>query len=199
MNWKNRLTNYNFWVSIVSAVLLVLQALKIKVDFIYVNEVSTAILGLLVVIGIINDPTKSNKTSVKTSEENATKNNENVKAETETTENVEQQPVAEKEEKFLENEENEAKNAKILKNLTENATISKKLCEKENSKIVLEEQNVADENAVEQICEKEDATSKEKENKVPSNNEDALFNGNVQTDLPLAEIEPAKQTLKIVN
>ena len=59
MNWKNRLTNYNFWISIVSAVLLILQAFKFKLDIMYINEIATAVLGLLVVIGIINDPTKS--------------------------------------------------------------------------------------------------------------------------------------------
>ncbi len=59
MNWKNRLTNYNFWISIFSAVLLILQALKIEFDIAYVNEIFTAVLGLLVVIGIINDPTRT--------------------------------------------------------------------------------------------------------------------------------------------
>lgn len=58
MNWKNRLTNYNFWVSIVSAVLLIFQAFNIKFDIMYINEIATAVLGLLVVIGIISDPTK---------------------------------------------------------------------------------------------------------------------------------------------
>ncbi len=42
-----------------SAVLLILQALKIKFDVAYVNEIFTAVLGLLVVIGIIIDPTKA--------------------------------------------------------------------------------------------------------------------------------------------
>ena len=65
MNWKNRLTNYNFWISIFSAVLLILQALKIEFDIAYVNEIFTAVLGLLVVIGIISDPTR---TTVKTTE-----------------------------------------------------------------------------------------------------------------------------------
>lgn len=56
---KNRLTNYNFWISIVSAVLLILQAFDIQFDIAYINEIVTAVLGLLVVIGIISDPTKS--------------------------------------------------------------------------------------------------------------------------------------------
>ena len=59
MNWKNRLTNYNFWISIFSAMLLILQALKIEFDIAYVNEIFTAVLGLLVVIGIISDPTRT--------------------------------------------------------------------------------------------------------------------------------------------
>lgn len=61
MNWKNRLTNYNFWISIVSAVLLILQAFEFHFDIMYINEIATAVLGLLVVIGIINDPTKNGK------------------------------------------------------------------------------------------------------------------------------------------
>jgi len=59
MKWKNRLTNYNFWISIVSAVLLILQAFNFEFDIAYINEIATAVLGLLVVIGIISDPTKS--------------------------------------------------------------------------------------------------------------------------------------------
>lgn len=59
MNWKNRLTNYNFWISIISAVLLIFQAFNINFDIAYVNEIATAVLGLLVVIGIISDPTKT--------------------------------------------------------------------------------------------------------------------------------------------
>lgn len=73
MNWKNRLTNYNFWISIFSAVLLILQALKIEFDIAYVNEIFTAVLGLLVVIGIISDPTR---TMVKSSENKAKENTE---------------------------------------------------------------------------------------------------------------------------
>lgn len=63
MKWKNRLTNYNFWISIVSATLLILQAFDVKLDIANINEIITALLGLLVVIGIINDPTKSSKSN----------------------------------------------------------------------------------------------------------------------------------------
>ena len=59
MKWKNRLTNYNFWISIVSAVLLILQAFNFEFDIAYISEIATAVLGLLVVIGIISDPTKT--------------------------------------------------------------------------------------------------------------------------------------------
>ena len=86
MKWKNRLTNYNFWISIVSATLLILQAFNIKMDIANINEIVTALLGLLVVIGIINDPTKSSKdaeskakTSIKSvqNEEQSVKQSEN--------------------------------------------------------------------------------------------------------------------------
>ena len=60
---KNRLTNYNFWISLVSAVLLILQAFNFQFDIAYINEIATAVLGLLVVIGIISDPTKTAKSN----------------------------------------------------------------------------------------------------------------------------------------
>ena len=63
MKWKNRLTNYNFWISIVSAVLLILQNFDVHFDIANFNEIVTGVLGLLVVIGIINDPTKSSTTT----------------------------------------------------------------------------------------------------------------------------------------
>lgn len=85
MNWKNRLTNYNFWISIVSAVLLILQAFNIEFDVNYINEIITAVLGLLVVIGIINDPTKNgSKTSSSSTTTSSTSSNDGA---TETTTN----------------------------------------------------------------------------------------------------------------
>ena len=92
MNWKNRLTNYNFWISIVSAVLLILQAFNIEFDVNYINEIITAVLGLLVVIGIINDPTKSitktdSSSTITTSTSNAEKT-ESTTAEPEKTEST---------------------------------------------------------------------------------------------------------------
>ena len=58
MKWKTRLTNYNFWISLISAVLLIFQAFNFEFNIAYVSEIATAVLGLLVVIGIISDPTK---------------------------------------------------------------------------------------------------------------------------------------------
>lgn len=52
-----------------SAVLLILQALKIEFDVAYVNEIFTAVLGLLVVVGIIIDPTKTATKSTQTEKE----------------------------------------------------------------------------------------------------------------------------------
>ena len=106
MNWKNRLTNYNFWISIFSAVLLILQALKIEFDIAYINEIFTAILGLLVVIGIISDPTRA---SVKSSDLTI---NTSAKVETKT-EKIKQEKTEEKEEEKL---------PTIEKNETDNVT-----------------------------------------------------------------------------
>lgn len=76
MNWKNRLTNYNFWISIASAALLILQAFKIEFDVAYINEILTGILGLLVVIGIISDPTRTAIKETKKESQNLEKQTE---------------------------------------------------------------------------------------------------------------------------
>ena len=108
MNWKNRLTNYNFWISIISAVLLILQALKIEFDIAYINEIATAVLGLLVVIGIISDPTRiltkntnlAEKTEIKSNskQEEIIKEVENKKQEiVDEVDNNEQEEIVEEE------------------------------------------------------------------------------------------------------
>lgn len=53
---KDKFKNYGFWVSLVSAVIMMLQACGLKIDVPYVNEIITAILGLLVTLGIISNP-----------------------------------------------------------------------------------------------------------------------------------------------
>lgn len=98
MNWKNRLTNYNFWISIVSAVLLILQAFEFHFDIMYINEIATAVLGLLVVIGIINDPTKSvqkKEENTSNSEEEQTVNSKNSDEVLETVTNAESECLEE--------------------------------------------------------------------------------------------------------
>ncbi len=143
MNWKNRLTNYNFWVSIVSAVILILRALRIDFDFIYINEVVTAILGLLVVIGIINDPTKSSsKQKTETEKENAKTD--------ESTQN------------FLENAKNEAEIEKNDENLSQND---------ENFEIVEEKTETQQENLNEnnEITKSENCLPSEQENETAGN------------------------------
>ncbi len=188
MNWKNRLTNYNFWVSIVSAVLLILQALKIKVDFIYVNEVSTAILGLLVVIGIINDPTKSNKTSIKTDKEKVVESVLPLKEETEN------------EQKFLENAKNEVKITKNNENLSENLQNSKIFVPEDvkNENLKTDEKVTSDSNN-DAETESAKVENKDTENKIPTDNENEISNVSFQTGLQVDEVDSKTQVLKIVN
>ena len=52
----NKFKNYGFWISLASAVILLLQACGLKIDVPIVNEIVTAFLGLLVVLGIISNP-----------------------------------------------------------------------------------------------------------------------------------------------
>lgn len=52
-----RMKNYGFWISIVSAILILLQAFGLKIDLPYINEIVSAVLGLLVILGIVNNPT----------------------------------------------------------------------------------------------------------------------------------------------
>ena len=92
MKWKNRLTNYNFWISIVSAVLLILQAFNFEFDIAYINEIATAVLGLLVVIGIISDPTKTYtpyETNQNASEETSNADETTIETEVETEQKAE--------------------------------------------------------------------------------------------------------------
>ena len=58
---KTRLTSYNFWVRIVSAVVLILRIVLskfgINIDSAFMLDIATLVAGFLVVVGIINEPT----------------------------------------------------------------------------------------------------------------------------------------------
>ena len=61
MNWKSRLQNYGFWIGVVALLLLLLQ--RFGVDFVAdsFQGLVDIILGILVLLGIINDPTTTKK------------------------------------------------------------------------------------------------------------------------------------------
>lgn len=121
MKWKNRITNYNFWISIVSATLLILQAFNIKLDIANINEIVTALLGILVVIGIINDPTKSAKDTENDAKSTNKKKAGNKQIEPFKTENKAEKDVEninQKGENEQQNEENQIDNKDL--NIVEN-------------------------------------------------------------------------------
>ncbi len=64
---KGKFRNYGLWISIISAVLMLLQAMGLKFDLPYVNEIITSILGVLVTLGIISNPSDGNGYSDKSS------------------------------------------------------------------------------------------------------------------------------------
>ena len=56
MKFLKRLKSSNFWVSMISAVVLILQAVfNIEIKAEYLNQIIMAILGLLVMSGIVSD------------------------------------------------------------------------------------------------------------------------------------------------
>ena len=57
---KGKFRNYGLWISIISAVLMLLQAIGLLFDLPYVNEIITSILGVLVTLGIISNPSDGN-------------------------------------------------------------------------------------------------------------------------------------------
>ncbi len=80
--------NGGFWVSLVSAILLILQAIfGWKIDNALVTEISSSVLGLLVVVGIIKDhdtAKKSNDTTDPTPDETISPDDNKENSETET-------------------------------------------------------------------------------------------------------------------
>ena len=65
INWKVRLSNVDFWLTLVPALLLLVQAIGTvfgyEWDFIVLNQQSTAIINalfaVLSILGVVNDPT----------------------------------------------------------------------------------------------------------------------------------------------
>ena len=70
---KEKLKSYEFWVSVASAVMVILQSLSLKFNLPYVQEAVMGFLGILAVAGIVkksNPPTADDSATVE--EENAT-------------------------------------------------------------------------------------------------------------------------------
>lgn len=65
MKFLKRLKSSNFWVSMISAVVLILQAVfNVEIKTEYLNQIIMAILGLLVMSGIVSD-SSSDEVTVK--------------------------------------------------------------------------------------------------------------------------------------
>ena len=65
---KAKLKSYEFWVSVVSAIMVVLQSISIKFNLPYIQETVMGFLGILAVAGIIK---KKEKTVEDTSNQDA--------------------------------------------------------------------------------------------------------------------------------
>lgn len=71
---KDKLLSKSFWLGIIGAALVFMQALGIKVDAPAVNEIASAVLTLLVVFGIISGGKSSGGGTQNPSSETATEN-----------------------------------------------------------------------------------------------------------------------------
>lgn len=185
MNWKNRLTNYNFWISIVSAVLLILQAFNIEFDVNYINEIITAVLGLLVVIGIINDPTKSTtKTDSSSTITTSTSNAEKTESTTNETKNAEDTekviPIVNKDETL---NDDCTDHMEISVEESQQSENSSKNISKTDAGTVTNEQTCL---AAEPIIENEKTTLDEPESQ-EGNNSDANINEAIKAENIVAE------------
>ena len=60
MNLQNKWKNYGFWVSLVSAVILLAQTLGVEISTTEVMDIVNPILAILVALGVISDADKGN-------------------------------------------------------------------------------------------------------------------------------------------
>lgn len=65
---KEKLKSKRFWITLVGAVIVLLQAIGLKVDVPAVNEIVTAICSIGIVLGVIIEDTKPKNTQESESE-----------------------------------------------------------------------------------------------------------------------------------
>lgn len=75
MTIKDKLKSYNFWITLVSAIILLLQVFgekfNFKIDSTFIIDVTTALCSIFVILGIISVPkSKTTKTDIRFVEPN---------------------------------------------------------------------------------------------------------------------------------
>ena len=53
---KEKLRSYNFWLSVISAILVALSTINGELNIPYIDKVMTAVLGVFAVSGIVSKP-----------------------------------------------------------------------------------------------------------------------------------------------
>ncbi|MGN0797500.1 MAG: hypothetical protein ACI4M5_04760 [Christensenellales bacterium] len=53
---KEKLKSYNFWLSVISAILVALSSINGELNIPYIDKVMTAVLGVFAVSGIVSKP-----------------------------------------------------------------------------------------------------------------------------------------------
>ena len=83
MTIKDKLKSYNFWITLVSAIILLLQVFgekfNFKIDSNFIIDVTTGLCSIFVVLGIISVPkAKTTKTDIRFVEPNYTELSEQI-------------------------------------------------------------------------------------------------------------------------
>lgn len=65
IDWKSRLRNKTFWVSLMSAVVLLTQQLGVDIFPDNISEIVNTVLGIATILGIIVDPSTTGITDKK--------------------------------------------------------------------------------------------------------------------------------------
>ena len=136
MTIKDKLKSYNFWITLVSAIILLLQVFgekfNFKIDSNFIIDVTTGLCSIFVVLGIISVPkAKTTKTDIRFVEPNYTELSEQItnqlmqKINISLTEKVQNQ-----DERCLEEDKNST-----IETVTENAVENDNETEQENENL----------------------------------------------------------------
>lgn len=146
MTIKDKLKSYNFWITLVSAVILLLQVFgekfNFKVDSTFIIDVTTALCSIFVVLGIISVPKqKTTKTEIQIVQPNYDELSEQISSQL-STKLEELKQIKTQVEESLKQSQTEENTNQPEENLSENNTASETNTQINNESTISEEEGV---------------------------------------------------------